>query len=388
MGRVGTPIRHPLIDAITPHAVRVASRSRVVRLTPPLADLLSRPPLADRTVVLVTPESARITIGLRSALVAAGGVWAVETPNGFRDGITGVDRADLDEAVLAPAKGNDPDADGDLPTGSLTSADAHTTQLSVDVTLLHRPTDDVMLGGALETMALAIGGGRPRAWGLAEPLEHGWDRWVLTQDARHRAPDASRFLVEGDGFSAAVTARFGGHGIEETVAITADVPGGSAGLDAAIERLGEALAILTVHSLPTFALVLARVGEADRTFRPVEYPPPNPVALLIGAPSVRRLALHERVFADDQDVVVVGSASRPAYLLPLGTATDPGWDRLHDALDSVGGDRLTALVAAPLLQAWEDDLHGDLDLHGEPHPHDRKPGDTGAGSRGGHPGAP
>ncbi|BDZ51605.1 hypothetical protein GCM10025867_38460 [Frondihabitans sucicola] len=103
------------------------------------------------------------------------------------------------------------------------------------------------------------------------------------------------------------------------------------------------------------------------------YPPPNPVVLLIGAPSVRRLDLHEQIFAAEQDVVVVGRPAGPAYLLPLGDAQHSGWDALHDALDSVGSERLTTLVEPPLLQAWEDDLHGDLDRHGEPHPHDTTP---------------
>lgn len=375
---VGIPIRHPLVDEVTAHSIRVEIHADVVRLSVPLADLFARPVLAGRRLALVTPESSRVTIGLRSALVAAGGVWAVITPHGYRDGITGVDHASLDQVVAAPRPADDPEAAADSLPRTVTPAADVTAQLSVDATLLHPASQDTLLGGALEEICRAIGGYQPLSWGRTEPLEMVWDRWVLTQDARHAAPESTRIAVEGDHFSAAVTARVTENGIEETMAVTADVPGGEAALDAAVTRLAEALASLTRTGLPTFALVLARQGEIDRCFRPVTYPPPNPVALLIGAPSVRRLELDARDFAEEQDVLVVGRPSRPAYLLPLGDSERSGWDALHDALDSVGSERLMTLVAPPLLQAWEDDLHGDLDLHGDPHPHTRVEGDDDA----------
>ncbi|WP_121368082.1 DUF6177 family protein [Frondihabitans australicus] len=374
---MGTPIRHPLIDAITERVALVESRAQVVRLSAPLVDLLARPLAAGRTLVLLTPETSRLTIGLRSALVAAKARWMVTTAGGFRDGLSGLEHTSLDEAVAAahvvPVDSDEDDPDGaDGSSGPRRSGGetGSSTQLSVDVTILHRGDNDTLLGGALEALTEAIGGYRPVAWGSSEPLERPWDRWVLTQDARHRAPEPTRIMVEGEHVSAAVTARVTARGIEETVALTADVPGGPAGLDAAIDRLRAVLAELTRTSLPTFALVLAREGEADRSFRPVTYPPPNPVALLIGAPSVRRLDLHAQTFAPEQSIDVVGRHDLPAFLLPLGSAEESGWDALHDALDSVGGERLTTLVEEPLLAVWDDDLHGDVDWHGAPHPHD------------------
>lgn len=335
---MGIPIRHPLIDEVTPHVVRIDSRAVVVRLSPPLAELLARPALGGRRFVLVTPDTSRLTIGLRAALVAAGGVWAVTTPTGFRDGITGVERASIDDAVEAPVAPPGQEADGSQPAAPWEQAVADTTQLSIDVALLHAEAHDTVLGGALEALADAVSGTKPLVWGRTEPLDHVWDRWVLTQDARHRAPVPSRILVEGDRLSAAVTARVSDDGIEETIALTVEVPGGIEGLDRAIDRLRAALAELSRRSTPTFALVLARVGEPDRCLRPVEYPPPNPVALLIGAPSVARLDLDSRDFAGEQDVVVVGSPAEPAYLLTLGSAASSGWERLNDALNSVGGE--------------------------------------------------
>ncbi|WP_286344337.1 DUF6177 family protein [Frondihabitans sucicola] len=194
---MGTPIRHPLVDEITERVVRVESRATVVRLSAPFVDFLSRPVLAGRRVALVTPESSRLTIGLRSALVAAGGVWAVTTPTGYRDGITGVDHRTLDEAVAAPEPSLDPEASPDALPATVSPAVSVTTQLSIDVTLLHTAAQEAVLGGALEAMGLAIGGYHPRAWGGSEPLEKAWDTWAMTQDARHRAPEPSRYLVEG-----------------------------------------------------------------------------------------------------------------------------------------------------------------------------------------------
>ncbi|MCU1526573.1 MAG: hypothetical protein JWP75_336, partial [Frondihabitans sp.] len=350
---MGTPIRHPLVDEITARVVRIESRARVVRLSAPLADLLEKPVLAGRVVVLVTPETSRLTIGLRSALMAVGGMWLVTTGSGFRDGITGIDHRSLDEAAAAPSPSEDDDAPAMPVESTATAAADVAAQVSVDVTVLHTPDADAaaagVLGGALEALCDAIGGYRPRAWGRSEPLEMTWDRWVMTEDARHRAPHPTRIIVEGENFSAAITARMTGRGFEETIALTADIPGGPAGLDSVIGRLETALGQLTRTSLPTFALVLAREGEPDRCFRPVTYPPPNPLVLLIGAPSVRRLELDEAIFAGEQDVVVVGAPARPAYLLPLWNSQRSGWKELNDALDSVGSERIKTLVEPPLL---------------------------------------
>ncbi|GAA4687037.1 DUF6177 family protein [Frondihabitans cladoniiphilus] len=393
---MGIKIRHPLVDEVLKTVVRVDSRASVVRLSPALAELLERRLPARRTVVLVTPETSRLTIGLRTALVAAGGSWTVTTAQGFRDGLTGVDRLTVEvhpplsrpgaaaPGLHEPDGGPDGAADAEHddpplePTSRDASPDEITAQLSLDVTLLHEAAEsDTYLGEALEAMAAAVGVSEPRAWGRTEPLDHAWDRWAMTQDARHHYPAASRYVVEGEHLSASVTARLTDRGVEETIALTLDVPDGTDGLDTAIARLREGLSGLTRTATPTFALVLARMGEHDRSFRAVTYPPPNPVALLIGAPSVAELGLHEQIFAESQDVVVVGAPTSPAYLLPLGGSELSGWDALHDALDSVGNARVTTLVEPPLLQAWEDDLHDGLDRTGEPHPHDAPASGTG-----------
>ncbi|MBF4600130.1 hypothetical protein ITJ55_04835 [Frigoribacterium sp. VKM Ac-1396] len=355
---MGTPIRHPLVDAISSRAVRVDSRARVVRLSRPLADLLGRP-ASGRRVVLVTNERSRLTVGLRAALVAAGGVWAVhDDADRLRDGLTGVPYDDVDAAATeVDASVVDVPAAERLPV--IADAVDTTCQLSVDLTVLHRASHDTSLGGALETLAAAASGSVPTRWGATEPLAHAWDRWVLTQHARHQAPETVRVVVEGPHLSATVTARVTDHGIEETTAVTIDVTDGS--LDEAIARLTDALAEIARSSLPTFALVIAREGESDRCVRAVTYPPPNPVALLIGAPSVRRLGLERSTLDAERPVVVVGRPKLPAYVVPLGDAGTSGWNALHRTLEAVGPERLAQLVASPLLQAWEEDLH-ELDL--------------------------
>jgi hypothetical protein len=347
-----------LVDAVTSRAVRVDSRARVVRLSRPLADLLDRP-AANRRVVLVTSEQSRLTVGLRAALVAAGGVWAVHDDHDLlRDGLTGVPYDDVDAAAAdldAPAVEVPPA--GHLPV--IADAVDTTCQLSVDLTVLHRASHDTSLGGAVEILAAAASGSGPARWGTAEPLGHAWDRWVLTQHARHAAPDTVRVVVEGPHLSGTITARVTEHGIEETTALVVDVTEGT--LDEAISRLTDALGDIAESSLPTFALVIAREGEPDRSVRAVAYPPPNPVALLIGAPSVRRLGLERDTLDSGRPVAVVGRPRLPAYVVSLGDAATSGWDALHRTLEAVGPERLARLVASPLLQAWEEDLH-ELDL--------------------------
>lgn len=351
---MGTPIRHPLVDAVTPRVVRVDGRARVVRLSRPFAEVLARP-VRGRRVVLVTDEGSRLTVGLRAALVAAGGVWVVTDGAGaLRDGLTGAPYADVDAAALPveqQPRGTTPPVVAD--------AQGTTAQLTVDLTVLHRASHDTSLGGPVEALAAAVGDAVPTRWGESEPLQHRWDRWVLTQHARHAAPDTVRVVVEGDRLSATVTARVTEHGIEETTSLTVEVLAGEDGavdLDAASERLTAALAQLARTSLPTFALVVAREGEPDRSVRAVTYPPPNPLALLIGAPSVKRLGLDASGLDAERPVVVVGRPRLPGFVVPLGDSATSGWTALHRTLDAVGPERMSTLVAPPLLQAWEDDL--------------------------------
>jgi hypothetical protein len=379
---VGTPIRHPLIDAVSARVVRVDSRSRVVRLSAPLADLLARR-RGRRRIVLVTGESSRLTVGTRAALVHAGAAWAVRDEHGdLRDGLTGSPYADLDSAGWPPSPPDDLSRQEVAP-GPIVVQEAVDTiaQLSVDLTVLHRPDHDTTLGGAVEVLSRAVAGATPDRWGETEPLRRPWDRWVLTQSARHAAPELVRVVVEGPGLSGTLTARVTENGIEETTALTITVPavapaggGETDRVDAAVGRLTEALSEIARTSVPTFALVVAREGEPDRSVRAVTYPPPNPVVLLIGAPSVQRLGLTVSTIPVPRAVTVVGRPRLPAYVVPLGDATTSGWDALHDTLDAVGPERLAEMVSPPLLEAWEDDL----DEHDLLHEHRRPDADTDA----------
>ena len=311
--------------------------------------------------MLVTSDRSRLTVGLRAALVSAGGIWAVhDDEDRLRDGLTGAPYDDVDTAVSS-ADGPVEGATG-APPALVADAVDTTCQLSVDLTVLHRASHDTSLGGAVETLGGAVSGTLPTRWGTTEPLDHVWDRWVLTQHARHRAPETVRLVVEGPHLSATITARVTDQGIEETTALVVDVVDGA--LDEAVARLTDALAGIAESSLPTFALVIAREGESDRCVRAVTYPPPNPVALLIGAPSVRRLGLDRASLDAERPVVVVGRPRLPAYVVPLGDATTSGWNALHRTLEAVGPERLAELVASPLVQAWEDDLHEHDLLHG------------------------
>jgi hypothetical protein len=408
---VGTPIRHPLIDAVSTRVVRVDSRARVVRLSAPLADLLARR-RGRRRIVLVTGESSRLTVGTRAALVHAGAAWAVHDAHGdLRDGLTGSPYADLDAAGHPVGAGDGPQAgDGSEDAVVVKAAVDTSAQLSVDLTVLHRLGHDSTLGGAVETLSEAVAGTLPDRWGETEPLRRPWDRWVLTQSARHAAPELVRVVVEGPSLSGTVTARVTENGIEETTALTITVPddadgtggdrtdGGRTGLDgtgldpvdAAVERLTEALAEIARTSVPTFALVVAREGERDRSVRAVTYPPPNPVVLLIGAPSVASLGLELSAIPVRRPVTVVGRPRLPAYVVSLGDAATSGWDALHDTLDAVGPERLAEMVSPPLLEAWEDDLD-EHDLLHESGRADSTDTDTDTGPEDpeeAHPGAP
>ncbi|MFJ3384495.1 MULTISPECIES: DUF6177 family protein [unclassified Curtobacterium] len=359
-------VRHPLIDDVVGRAIVVDSGSQVVWLTEALGSLLRRAAASDRMVVLRTGPDAAITPALRHALGAHGAAWAVTDADGtMRDGRTGVVADGIDDFVR-----NGPELLG-VPSPGLDVATQSVRQISIDLTLRHHAERAVDIGSAIEALCHTVGT-CPDRWGTAEPLALPWDRWVVTQYAKHESPGISTSYAVGDGFSATMTAHLDDGVVVETMSAVLTVP--DEGTDPRLaERMLEAVHRVAEDVVPVFGVVMQRRGDADHLVRAVAHAEPSPLAVVVGPEAVS--------FLDRGDVWPPPHTSTSPFggrgLAP-GDADDQGlivrledgWTALESFLDRIDEDRFLQLVGGAPLDPAHDE--GTLDGH------------VAAGSHGGH----
>ncbi|RIX28460.1 DUF6177 family protein [Amnibacterium setariae] len=318
---------HPLVDGIDGDEIVSRSDREVVALTPLRADLLVAAHAARRRVRLVTPATSRLTDPLRDALVSAGGSWVVEDGAGAAwDGLLGLA---TDGTGVAPS--------------FLRPVEAEALQLVVTASLRHRAEAATRIGAALELVA-GLGRGGPTGWGPHEPVEFPWDPAAVTRHLAARAPEESRVVVAGSSMIGSTLVQRTDKGVEEVLqALVALGPVGASSTDAALEQVPARLRMLAEDALPLFASVFARPGRADLTTAPHLQAPPVPVAVLIGAPGVRDLALDVPQLVDRFGALVVGRPRIPGVVVPFGGA-DGGWAALERFIDVVGRERVRAVL--------------------------------------------
>nr|WP_276209097.1 DUF6177 family protein [Streptomyces amritsarensis] len=146
---------------------------------------------------MVTPPHCRLSTPTRLLLQSMPARWVVQDERcGYYDGLTGAVLTWQDDA-FSPARGEN----GETPVAdAFTQAGAGPTgerQLSVSFRTLHRPTADLVLGGALEAAWQALTGGLPAGWGASEPAGLTWSRRQLTEPAYERAPRPTWTVVVG-----------------------------------------------------------------------------------------------------------------------------------------------------------------------------------------------
>lgn len=329
----GTERVHPLVDDVDGDVVVTRSDREVVALTPLRADLLVAARAAGRRVRLVTPSTSRLTDALRDALSSAGGTWLVEDGAGAAwDGLLGLEAG---MTGAAPRFVRPPEGD--------------TLQLVVSASLRHRAEAGTRIGAALELVAGLAGARAPQAisgWGPHEPVEHDWDADALTRHLAARTPAEARVVVVGPAFAGSTLVQRTDKGVEEVLqGLLALGPVGADATEAALVAVPAALRALAEDALPLFASVLARPGRADLTTEPFLQVPPVPVALLVGAPGVRDLALNVPDLVDRFGALVVGRPRIPGLVLPF-TGPDGGWAGFERFLDHVGRDRIRRVLRA------------------------------------------
>lgn len=359
-------VRHPLIDEVVGPAIVIDSSAPVAWLTGSMASLLARAAAAGRTVVLRTGPGTALTPALRHALGAHGAAWAVSDHDGtMRDGRTGVVAGSVEDFVT-----RGPELLGIASPEHPVAPDS-VRQISVDLTLRHHAERAVDIGSAIEALCDAVDT-CPSRWGTAEPLTVPWDRWVVTQYAKHEAPGVSTSYAVGDGISVTMTAHLADGVVIETMSAVLTVP--ESGVDERLpDRLLDAVHRVADQVVPVFGVVMQRRGDADHLVRAASYGEPEPVAIVVGPEAA--------VFLDRDGTWPPPRTTTEFFGTPeaqgLIVRFDDGWAALESFLDRIDEDRFLDLVGGGPLGPAADD--GALDGHAG--------GSVHAGRRGG-PGAP
>ncbi|MGP3927878.1 DUF6177 family protein [Streptomyces sp. 8N616] len=319
----------PAVDVLTDKAVVVIQDRPVIAMTSWLADALRTATASDRTLQIVTPNTACLTLPTRSALGGHPNRWVVQDEKvGYYDGLSGAVLRWQDGA-FAPARSKA----GTTPVAEAfaNNADNGDCQLILSLRTQHPADEHLVLGRTLVTAWHHLTGTPPAGWSTAEPVNLPWSTRQLTDLARNRAPDPTWLIAIGHPDRPALaTLRITRTtaGVEEDIALTlgygeAETPP----LDA-IEPLTEALA--TEHNLTTM-LTSLRPARRDLTIPPHFEPSPNPIAFTLGAEAVHDIGLpHARRPPLNLTPTQLGSAARPALHYSLGDGTAPqAWTTLR-----------------------------------------------------------
>ncbi|PZT77344.1 MULTISPECIES: DUF6177 family protein [unclassified Streptomyces] len=307
----------PAVDMLTDKAAVVLQDRPVVPMTSWLAEAFRAAAESDRSLQIVTPPHCLLSLPTRLLLQSTDARWVVRDERcGYYDGLTGAVLRWQDDA-FAP----DRDADGRTPVAEAFTEAGPTAerQLVVSLRTTHRPTADLVLGGALETAWTALTGAPPAGWGTSEPAGLTWSRRRLTALAYERAPRPTWLVAVGSPDRPAVaTLRVSRtqEGVEEDITL---VVGHGAGESPALDALpGLADELVNRHGLRT---MLCRLGEGRRDLHapPRFERPPLPCAFALGSDEVREVGADTAARTPLAEAPVrLGPGGRPGYYYPLG----------------------------------------------------------------------
>jgi hypothetical protein len=313
---------HPAVDLATPTAAVVVQERAVVGLEPLLLDALVSATRAGVPLQLVTPPESRLTVPLARALRGTGGRWVVRRADtSCFDGLVGRtlvwDGSCFTDPVDGPAV--DPGWASAEPSGS--------GSLSVELTVVHPATRDLLLGESTETCTTVLAGAAPTGWGVAEPVTQPWDRVALSALCRDRAPASATLVVVGGtpdrrALGTTTVSRTTG-GVREELALQV---GG--GLEPDVHRfnaLAERLAAQTTP--PRTALLGLAPGRDDGTVAARATGGVVPCGLLLGPSVVAEVGRERAQSAPASWVRLLGPDSAPSlwvHLVPAAGRVNPG----------------------------------------------------------------
>ncbi|WP_103062246.1 DUF6177 family protein [Actinomyces qiguomingii] len=323
---------HPMLDA------QIGARARitvlpgpVAALTEPLADLLHRAAGSSQHTILVVPEHSTVTPAFDRLTDATGTIVLVEEDEAYRELRSGrlVPQLSQTLEVLADPK--------------LKISPRHMVQrdvfpiLTVSISAYHPARRTTQLGKMVELVAEILLPGAELSWGGYEPAGAFWDRDALTDFCRKHMPTV-HLVVAGYGpggmFTGTLSVSRTDNGLEEYAEL--NLAGGAP----ATEYRDLAMAVfrdLSTETKPQFALAMRTYARRDASLPVTMRRPPTPLAVLIGAPGVRRLGVDAAKVASAHGGEATGYGRRRGLLVPLESNFDADWEPLLDLIHTLDG---------------------------------------------------
>ncbi|MDA2809703.1 DUF6177 family protein [Nocardiopsis sp. RSe5-2] len=319
------PEHHPSVDRRAEEAVVIEMERPVVPLTSWIADAIAVFGAERKAIQVMTPPTSRLTHPLWALLSGPGARWVVEdAERGYFDGVNGLPLEWDEKKGFRPV----PQVAGSVAPvagfqASPQSLAASATHVLVDLTVEHPASEDLVLGGAAETLASALTGDRPVGWSTNEPAVKAWDRRTVTDLCRKRAPKPSRLFVVGPHgaerpFIGPLTVKRTGAGLLETLSLAVAIPPGHA---VPHDDLMHAVELLAAERLIRTMVVNTLPGRADLTYEPRWLGAPVPFGMAIGHSPVEEMGLEHAMSAPVPGIKL-GPEDRTAVWYPLNE-TDP-----------------------------------------------------------------
>lgn len=345
------PALSPLVDRAGAGWVVSESRSRVLYLSPARRRFLAGAAAAGIRPILVTGESSVLTMALAEALQSLGGVWVVRSPEGYRDTRMG-------RRIASPEAALEPDADPRPAPEHVRRPESETTQITVLASIRQRNRRTAGYGGAFELLADLLVDDAALDWGAAEPAALAWDRARVAAHGREALAHNPWLVINGVGatgrdVTGTLRLRPTKQGAEEIVNLVADVgPEGSAEAAEALAEAPEVLAELIGEGVPLIAIAFGRIGRADLHRGPTFERPGAPLAILIGAPGVARIAPPLDELAERFGARAVGPRRTPSIVVPLGERVSlENVQRLREVLWALDPETLAAAIGPEFIDS-------------------------------------
>ncbi|MEU9022941.1 DUF6177 family protein [Actinomadura sp. NPDC048394] len=322
---------HPAVDLATERSVVITRDQEIVPISSWVTDVMARCAAEDLVLQVLTPPDTRITLPLRLAFRGPQARWIVHAGDGHYEGFSGlpVDWNGTEFVVAERAR-----TDGPSPTFLRGPEDAELGHhVIVDLRVVHDATEELVLGSAVEELALLLAGAAPSGWGAAEPAVARWDRAALTALCRRRAPRPTWLVFTGGHgepgppFGGTVQVSRVDTGVREEVIFVMSLPGDtwSPGPLGALESLADRyagtgeLSTLTAHCMP---------GRADLTYPARLLGFPRPLALALGPAGVAEAGSQRALSAPVKGRLIGDPAEPGAWYAFADDTSDPPWERM------------------------------------------------------------
>jgi len=319
MTRAGTAV-----DTVTPEAMVLLQDRPVVAFTSWMAAALQECTATDRMLQIVTPETSRLSMPMRTAL-SGRHRWVVQAANAYHDGLTGMPLQWSGQSFVPPQGATDY-----APRYLIQPSAPLGHQLTLTVRIRH--DGRAKLGEATERISLVLQGRRLAGWGTAEPATRPWSADELTEVCRSRPGSATWLTFVGPRPKSAVadqplavqgTMLCAPDGAEESVTLMAGYPPGVAPplttLPMLVSDIAERYMLLSLSAQLS-------PGRPDLTTEPRWSGSPSPVGLAIAAE--------------------LGGGSQVPQDIPVRRTGPVWWYDLGDGRSAEGWQRYQRLMAS------------------------------------------